>query len=65
MPRRPSFRLIVALLLKASPIFLDFALAISWSSYASGYHTDKEGQPSVDMEIARFAYSKKKPKENT
>ena len=26
--------------------------------------TDKEGQPSVDMEIARFAYSKKKPKEN-
>jgi len=26
--------------------------------------TDKEGHPSVDMEIARFAYSKKKPKEN-
>jgi len=26
--------------------------------------TDKEGQPSVDMEIAQFAYSKKKPKEN-
>jgi len=36
-------------------------IANSVTEYIHQVTDEKEGQPSVDMEIARFAYSKKKP----
>ena len=36
-------------------------IANSVAEYIHQVTDEKEGQPSVDMEIARFAYSKKKP----
>ena len=36
-------------------------IANSVTEYIHQVTYEKEGQPSVDMEIAKFAYSKKKP----
>ena len=36
-------------------------IANSVTEYIHQVTDEKEGQPSVDMEIARFTYSKKKP----
>ena len=38
-------------------------IANSVAEYIHQVTDEKEGIPSVDMEIARFAYSKKKPQE--
>ena len=51
-------------LAKVLDVSMSTLIANSVSEYIHQV-TDKEGHPSVDMEIARFAYSKKKPKENT
>ncbi len=37
-------------------------IANSVAEYIHQVTDEKDGEPSVDMEIARFAYSKKKPK---
>ena len=38
-------------------------IANSVAEYIHQVTDEKDGKPSVDMEIARFAYSKKKPQE--
>ena len=38
-------------------------IANSVAEYIHQVTDEKDGTPSVDMEIARFAYSKKKPQE--
>jgi len=38
-------------------------IASSVNEYLHQVTSEKGGSPSVDMEIARFAYSKKKPQE--
>jgi len=40
-------------------------IANSVTEYIHQVTDEKEGQPSVNMEIARFAYSKKKPSKDS
>jgi len=48
-------------LAKVLDVSMSTLIANSVAEYIHQVTDEKDGKPSVDMEIARFAYSKKKP----
>lgn len=50
-------------LAKVLDVSMSTLIANSVAEYIHQVTDEKDGKPSVDMEIARFAYSKKKPQE--
>ena len=50
-------------LAKVLDVSMSTLIANSVAEYIHQVTDEKDGKPSVDMEIARFAYSKKKPQD--
>ena len=50
-------------LAKVLDVSMSTLIANSVAEYIHQVTDEEDGKPSVDMEIARFAYSKKKPQE--
>ena len=51
-------------LAKVLDVSMSTLIANSVAEYIHQVTDEKDGSPSVDMEIARFAYSKKKPQKD-